>query len=117
MAQMMLPSVLLTTTGARSGQVRESPLASIPYRGNYLVIGSNWGGEKHPAWSYNLIANPEATMSLHGTTTKVRAEQLTTQEKAVAWPEITKIWPPFDRYVERSGRDLRVFRLVPVSSS
>ena len=112
LGEMLMPSLLLTSTGAKSGQLRESPLATIPYRGNTLVIGSNWGGKKHPAWSYNLIANPDASISLHGKEIDVRAELLTSDEKAVAWPEIVSTWPPFDKYVERSGRDLRVFRLV-----
>lgn len=116
LAQVMLPTMMLTTTGAKSGEKRDAPLATIPWQQDYLVVGSNWGGDKHPAWSYNLIANPEATMSMNGQTHQVKATLLNAQEKAEAWPEITRIWPPYDRYVERSGRDLRVFVLSRIDS-
>jgi len=111
LAQAMLPSVMLTSTGARSGKPRRTPLATVVDGDAWYLVGSNFGGDAHPAWSYNLLAHPEATIDWHGEEVPVRAELLTSEEKAEVWPELTAVWPPFDRYVERSGRDLRVFRL------
>src|SRR5215470_1653737 len=57
-----LPSMLITTTGARSGLRRTSPLLYVTDGDAYIVAGSNWGQSQHPAWSANLIANPDATV-------------------------------------------------------
>jgi deazaflavin-dependent oxidoreductase (nitroreductase family) len=109
----MLPSLVLTTTGAKSGQKRTTPLATKPEDGCWYVVGSNFGREKHPAWTANLIANPDAEVSFQGKSTPVRAHLLTAEEKAQTWPRLVRFWPNYDVYVERSGRDLRVFRLDP----
>jgi deazaflavin-dependent oxidoreductase (nitroreductase family) len=113
-AAALLPSLVLTTTGAKSGEPRKAPLACLPQEdGSFLVVGSNFGQAKHPAWSGNLIKTPEATVLYQRRTFPVTAHLLTDEEKAEVWPELTKAWPTFDRYVEVSGRNLRVFRLTP----
>jgi deazaflavin-dependent oxidoreductase (nitroreductase family) len=109
----LLPSLVLTTTGAKTGQQRTTPLATKPEGDGWIVVGSNFGQEKHPAWTANLIANPDAEVSFKGKKTSVRAHLLTAEEKAEEWPRLTKFWPNYDVYTERSGRDLRVFRLDP----
>jgi deazaflavin-dependent oxidoreductase (nitroreductase family) len=113
-AAALLPSLVLTTTGAKSGEPRTAPLACLPQDdGSFLVVGSNFGQEKHPAWSGNLIKKPEATVLYKRRTFPVTAHLLTDGEKADVWPELVSTWPTFDRYVEVSGRNLRVFRLTP----
>jgi deazaflavin-dependent oxidoreductase (nitroreductase family) len=109
----LLPSLVLTTTGAKTGQKRTTPLATKPEGDGWYVVGSNFGQEKHPAWTANLMKNPDAEVSFKGKTTLVRAHLLTPEEKAETWPQLVKFWPNYDVYVERSGRDLRVFRLDP----
>lgn len=109
----LLPSLVLTTTGAKTGQRRTTPLATKPEGDSWYVVGSNFGRENHPAWTANLIAHPEAEVSFQGKTTPVLAHQLTAEEKAELWPRLVKFWPNYDVYVSRSGRDLRVFRLDP----
>ena len=114
LSQWMVPPIVLTTTGARSGEPRRTPLATIPLDGDLYVVASNFGNERHPAWSYNLIAHPEATVTMHGSDRRVRTTLLSAEEKEAAWPRMVEVWPPYDRYVERSGRDLRVFRLETI---
>ncbi len=109
----LLPSLVLTTTGAKSGQKRTTPLATKPDGNGWYVVGSNFGRETHPAWTANLMANPDAEVSFKGVTTRVRAHLLTAEEKAEVWPRLVEFYPNYDLYVERSGRDLRVFRLDP----
>ena len=114
LAAAMLPSLVLTTTGAKSGEPRSAPLACLPQDdGSILVVGSNFGREKHPAWTGNLLKTPEATVQFERRTFPVKAQLLSDEEKAAVWPALTKAWPTFDRYVEVSGRNLRVFRLTP----
>ena len=113
LSQAMVPSLVLHTTGAKSGQPRETPLACMPEAGGWYVVGSNFGQEKHPAWTANLLAHPDAAVTFRRTRTDVRARLLDDDEKAEVWPRLLAVWPNYDKYVERSGRNLRVFRLDP----
>ena len=72
------PMLMLATTGAKSGQRRETPLATVPLeRGTYLVVGSNFARERHPAWTANLLAHPDASVTFRGRTFEVAARLLT----------------------------------------
>ena len=109
----VVPTLVLHTTGAKSGQRRTTPLATMRDGGSFYVVGSNFGQQKHPAWSANLLAHPDATVSYRGRTLGVHAHLLDDEERQQAWPRLLKVWPNYDRYVELSGRQLRVFRLDP----
>jgi len=110
----IVPSLVLTTIGAKSGEPRLAPLATLPRDdGSFYVVGSNFGRATHPAWTGNLIAHPAATVMYRGRTVDVVATLLDGEEKAAIWPQLTAIWPTYDRYVEVSGRDIRVFHLMP----
>lgn len=117
LSRAMVPTVLLTTTGAKTGQPRSVPLACIPDGDVIYLVGSNFGREHHPAWSGNLLKTPRAEVSFEGETFAVDAQHLSDDEKAEVWPTILKAWPLYDRYVERSGRNLRVFRLRRVTEA
>lgn len=118
MSSAMLPSLVLTTTGVKSGLPRKAPLATLPDDdGSFYVVGSNFGQEHHPAWTGNLIKQPAAEVTYRGRTFPVTAHHLTADEKQAMWPRLTANWPVYDRYIDSSGgRDLRVFHLVPTGS-
>jgi deazaflavin-dependent oxidoreductase (nitroreductase family) len=116
LSQALVPSLELTTTGRKSGQQRRTPLATLPMGDDFLVVGSNFGKANHPAWTANLLAEPKATVTFKGQTIPVVARMLDTDEKAKVWPDLLKIWPAWTAYTERSGRDLRVFKLERQSS-
>jgi deazaflavin-dependent oxidoreductase (nitroreductase family) len=109
----LVPSLVLHTVGAKSGEPRDAPLACLPDGDGFYIVGSNFGREKHPAWTGNLLAHPDTEVTYRSRRIPMRARLLDADEKAAIWPELTRIWPTYDRYVERSGRDLRVFRLDP----
>ena len=111
----LVPSLVLTTTGRKTGQPRRAPMATLPTDDGFLVVGSNFGKEHHPAWTANLLAHPEATVTFKGEDIPVVARLLDPDEKADVWPELLKVWPAWTSYTERSGRDLRVFKLEPRS--
>ncbi|MFI0407539.1 nitroreductase family deazaflavin-dependent oxidoreductase [Actinomadura sp. 3N508] len=117
LGQLLVPSLVLTTTGAISGLPRRTPLACLPgpasEGGGWYVVGSNFGREKHPAWTGNLLKNPEAEVSFQGRTVPVTAHLLDDAERTAIWPRLIAIWPVYDRYVERTTRQLRIFRLTP----
>ena len=112
-SSLLLPSLVLTHTGAKTGQQRVTPLACMPDGdGAWFVVASNFGQEKHPAWSGNLMKTPEAQVAYEGKRYDVTARLLTPEEKADVWPRLSQMWPTYDRYIELSGgRDIRVFRL------
>ena len=109
----IVPSIVLVSTGARSGQRRETPLATVPDGDWFYVVGSNFARAPHPAWSYNLLAHPEATVVFRGRRIPVTARLLDAEEKAEIWPRLTAVWPTYDTYEDRTARDLRVFELRP----
>ncbi|MCP9948873.1 nitroreductase/quinone reductase family protein [Actinomadura madurae] len=114
LGQLLVPSLVLTTTGAVSGLPRKTPLACLPASdGGWYVVGSNFGREKHPAWTGNLLKNPDAVVGFQGRSVPVTAHLLDDAERKEIWPRLTAVWPVYDRYVERTDRQLRVFRLTP----
>lgn len=113
----IVPNLVLTTTGRRSGAPRQSPLACVPDGADgWYVVGSNFGKEHHPAWTTNLIAHPEAAVAFRGATHAVRARLLEDEERGEVWPRLVAVWPAYDDYVAASGRELRVFHLERVGS-
>lgn len=113
----VLPVLMLISTGAKTGEPRQVPLATIPDGDLLYLVGSNFGREKHPAWTGNLIKTPEATVTYEKETFGVTATLLDADEKAKVWPKLLALWPNYDGYQERSGRDIRVFRLERLASS
>ncbi|MFF4802448.1 nitroreductase family deazaflavin-dependent oxidoreductase [Streptomyces sp. NPDC001351] len=108
----MLPGVILTTTGARSGLPRRTPLACMPEEGGWLLIGSNFGRTDHPAWTHNLLARPDADISWKGQDIPVTARLLEGEERGAAWKALLAFWPPYATYQARVEREIRVFRVV-----
>ena len=112
-SSLLVPSMVLTTTGRKSGEPRACPLACMPDGDGWFVVGSNFGRDHHPAWTGNLIAEPRATVTYRGATVPVEAVLLDDTAKAEVWPRLVALWPAYDTYVEVSGRNIRVFRLAP----
>ncbi len=109
----IVPQLLLTTTGRRSGEPRTSPLLYARDGAAYVVAGSNWGQPRHPAWSANLLADAVATVTVGGVAIRVVATLANGAERERLWALMVGVWPAYDDYAARSGRDIRVFRLDP----
>lgn len=110
----LLPSLVLTTTGRRTGRPRPTPLMCVPEpEGTFLVLGSNFGRDSHPAWTGNLLAEPRASISYGGRDIEVTAELLAGEARTDAWDRALQVWPTFTAYQARIDRQIRVFRLHP----
>ncbi len=112
-----LPVVMLTTTGAKSGQPRMVPLLGIrdandPTR--FALIASNWGQTRHPAWYYNLKANPQATCVVDGKSGRYLARPAEGEEYAAFWQRAYEVYLGFPRYAQRAGRPIPIMILTPV---
>jgi deazaflavin-dependent oxidoreductase (nitroreductase family) len=111
----MIPSLTLFTTGAKTGLRRETPLMCFPRdTGGWYVAGSNFGREQHPAWSANLLAQPEAEVHYRGRSTPVRARMLDPQQAEETWPVLERQWPHYRDYEKTAHRDIRIFALDPI---
>lgn len=114
---LLVPSLVLHTIGARSGIERDTPLMYCPEGdGCMLVTGSNFARDTHPAWTANLIAHPDAAVSLHGHRFAVHATRVADDELEQVWDSIERQWPGYRDYERASGRTLRIFRLEPLAA-
>jgi deazaflavin-dependent oxidoreductase (nitroreductase family) len=110
---LLVPSLVLHAIGAKSGIERDTTLMYCPAsNGDILVTGSNFARENHPAWTSNLLANPDAAVSIRGKRQNVRASLVPDSEREATWAWIEKQWPGYRGYERTSGRVLRIFRLV-----
>ena len=112
-----MPMLTLTTTGRRSGRLRSIQLACIEHKGDWLVVASAMGQQKHPAWRYNIEASPQVQIQMRGERFDARAQLLTDSEKEEVWADIRRSIPQMNVYVTRTDRNIRVFRLSRISSS
>ena len=110
-----LPIVMLTTTGANSGRTRTLPVLGVPYDGNLVVIASNYGQDRNPAWYHNLRAQPRASITFQGEQREVVARELTGEERE-RWFELgVEIYLGWTHYSRRADRQIPVLELRPVA--
>ncbi|RUP01226.1 MAG: nitroreductase family deazaflavin-dependent oxidoreductase [Mycobacterium sp.] len=98
-----LPSVILTTTGARTGQPRTVALLGIPHPDGVAFVAANYGDEKHPSWYYNLKANPVATVVIEGDTWTATARLANPAERQAIWSKGVAIYPGLAKEQEWAG--------------
>jgi F420H(2)-dependent quinone reductase len=110
-----LPVLLLTTTGRKSGQPRTQPLAFTKAGNGYAVIASKGGSAKHPLWYLNLRANPLAEVTVGRETRKVRARDAHGAERERLWHALTDLYPGYDRYAQKTSRQIPVIVLELVA--
>jgi deazaflavin-dependent oxidoreductase (nitroreductase family) len=107
-----LPVVILTTTGARSGQERSVPVLGLPTPDGLVVIASNFGQVNNPAWYYNLRANPEGRVEVDGDVRPFRAVEAEGEQRRRIWQIGLEIYPGWATYERRaSHRKIAVFVL------
>jgi deazaflavin-dependent oxidoreductase (nitroreductase family) len=112
-----LPIAMLTTTGARSGQPRTVPVLAIPDGNAVVVIASNFGRPRHPAWYRNLQAHPRATITVARATSDVEADELHGPTREHALHRGIEMFPPFAGYQTLAAqRRIPVLRLNPVAT-
>jgi len=102
------PTLLLTTTGRKSGQLHTTPLIYGESGGRYLVIGSRGGAPEHPQWYQNLVVNPEVEVQVKGDRFKARAHTATADEKPPLWDLMVGVYPSFAEYQTRTEREIPV---------
>ncbi len=105
------PVLLLTTTGRRSGKVRTAPVLFLADGERLVVIGSNAGNMRAPAWALNLKAHPEAGVQVRGRRFGVRARVAEGEEREELWRRMNDQYGGFEDYKARTARNIDVFVL------
>lgn len=112
---MTVPSLLLTTTGRKSGQSYLFPLFYGRDGNSYFVIASKGGAPEHPGWYRNIQTDPDVVIQVGPDTMKARARTATGEERARLWKQAVEFFPPYADYqVKSGGREIPVVVLDPV---
>ncbi|HEX2706467.1 MAG TPA: nitroreductase family deazaflavin-dependent oxidoreductase [Solirubrobacterales bacterium] len=109
------PVLLLTTTGRKSGQLRTAPVLYLADGERMIVIGSNAGNARVPAWSLNLKSNPDAEVEVGRKRLRVKARVAVGEERAELWRKSNEQYAGFDDYEAKTSRDIALFVLEPVA--
>lgn len=114
-AEMTVPSLLLTTTGRKSGEKYIFPLFYGEDGGNYLIIASKGGAPEHPGWFRNMLVNPNVEVQVGTRTFNAVARIAEGEERARLWEQSLTFWPPYADYQVKAGdRQIPVVVLDPV---
>lgn len=105
------PLLLLTTTGAKSGQPYTAPMMYVPDGERLLVIASNAGAPAHPDWYYNLVANPEVTVETGTETFEATAVVTEGEEREQLWGRIVEQYPFFTEHQAKTTRQIPIVAL------
>ncbi|HEY3190756.1 MAG TPA: nitroreductase family deazaflavin-dependent oxidoreductase [Solirubrobacteraceae bacterium] len=101
-------TLILTTTGRRSGEPRSTPLIYGRAGENYLVVASKGGSDAPPAWYRNLVDDPDVQVQVKGDRFAARARTATPDEKPELWRTMTAEWPAYDEYQQKTSREIPV---------
>jgi deazaflavin-dependent oxidoreductase (nitroreductase family) len=112
------PTLLLYSTGRKTGQPRTHALIFGQDGDDYLIVASMGGAPRHPQWYLNLVANPEAEIQVRDqrlpvTARTAQSRGASSDERARLWEIVTGIWPNYDAYQARTDREIPVVVLAP----
>jgi proline iminopeptidase len=112
----LLPTLLLTTRGRKSGRPRALPLIYGEAGGSYVVVASKGGLPNHPVWYLNLLANPGCELMVGAKRVTARARVAQGEERERLWKQMAALYPPYDEYqVRAAARTIPVVVLDPAS--
>ena len=101
-------TLILTTTGRRSGEPRSTPLIYGRHGDDLVVVASKGGAEEHPAWYVNLLAQPEVEVQVQADRFRARARTATPEEKPELWEMMVGRWPAYADYQRKTDREIPV---------
>jgi deazaflavin-dependent oxidoreductase (nitroreductase family) len=109
-----LPVIIVTHIGNKTGGVRKTPLMLVKDGANYVLVGSQGGAPKHPAWVHNLRTNPAIEIRDHTVVLPMRArEVIEAGERARLWTIAVAAYPPYEEYQTRTTRQIPLFVAEP----
>ena len=109
------PIIVLTSVGAKTGQLRKTALMRVEHDGVYAVVASLGGAPKHPVWYYNLKQNAHVELQDGATKRDYVAREVTGDEKTIWWDRAVATWPDYAKYQTKTTRQIPVFVLEPIA--
>lgn len=106
-----MPVIILTTVGARTGNVRKAPLMRVEHDGVYAVVASLGGAPKNPVWYYNALAHPHVELQDGPERHAYMARELSGEEKALWWDRAVAAFPQYADYQRNTEREIPVLVL------
>lgn len=106
-----IPTLLLTTTGRKSGKATTTPLIYGQDGDRYMVVGSRGGAPDHPQWYLNLSADSSVQVQVKADKFSAQARTATPDEKPRLWEIMAKVYPPYNEYQGRTDREIPVIIL------
>lgn len=107
------PTLVLTTTGRRTGEPRKFALIYQKVRESYVVVASKGGADQHPDWYFNLRDRPDVGVQVGSERFTAHARTASGAEKAELWPVMAAAWPAYDEYQRSTDREIPVVVLEP----
>lgn len=107
-------TLILTTTGRRSGKERKTPLIYGEFGDRYAVVASKGGSDDPPAWYLNLEEAPEVAVQIRSDRFRARARDATPEEFPEMWEQMVSQWPDYENYREKTDREIPVVVLEPL---
>ncbi len=111
------PLCYLTVAGRKTGEPRTVPLLHLVDGNRVVVIASNWGRQSHPAWALNLDAASSASVTVAGVTRAVVPRRASSDEFDRYWVDALRVWPGYEGYRRRAGREIRMYVLEPAGAA
>jgi len=108
-----MPVVVLTTRGARTGNIRKTPLMRVEHDGDYAVVASQGGAPTHPKWYYNLLAHPEVQLQDGPVKQDMAARELAGEEREIWWKRAVEAFPDYADYQTKTERLIPRFVMEP----
>ena len=112
-----VPTCLVTTIGAKSGQPRTVPLLFMPDGDNIVLVASQGGLPSNPAWLYNVRKNPDVTVQVMRSVRRMRARVASPAERDVLWPKLVELYADFASYQSWTDREIPVVICEPTAAA
>ncbi|PPL15713.1 nitroreductase family deazaflavin-dependent oxidoreductase [Microterricola pindariensis] len=109
------PIIVLTTKGAKTGALRKTALMRVEHDGRYAVVASKGGAPDHPAWYFNMAAEPHVELQDGEVRRDYLARELGGAEREEWWARAVEAWPDYANYQLKTERVIPVFLLEPVA--
>ena len=104
--------LLLHTVGAKSGEPRLNPVATMPDGDRFVIIASKAGAPNNPAWYHNVVANPDVTVEYGAETFQAKAEVTSEPERSELYAKMAAKYPNFAEYQQKTERVIPVIVLT-----
>ena len=109
------PIIVMTSIGAKTGKLRKTALMRVEHDGQYAVVASQGGAQKHPTWYWNLRKHPHVELQDGAEKHDYEARELEGEERETWWRRANETWPDYDRYQTKTDRQIPVFLLTRIA--